>query len=181
MQEQNEQVKKLASQKATILSENKLSELKITVDKLEMEYMKTINKSEKFDYLISKSNYCVRKKDFTSPVRYIIGNICYFDYGQAYDKEIGYLHFGIILSKSKSKVFVVPFISEKDTKYYNKTHTMKIPKIQGLYARGVLYLDDAKWINSSRIIDVKSYINPKSLLFQNIKKAVISQIVDGSK
>ena len=41
----------------------------------------------------------------------------------------------------------------------------------------VLFLNDAKWINSARVIDVKAHIDPNSHLFDKIKKCVMQMML----
>ncbi|MCB8642698.1 hypothetical protein LJE08_14165, partial [Holdemanella sp. DFI.5.55] len=37
-----------------------------------------------------------------------VGDICYIDFGEAYISEIGYQHFGLIITIFHNKAFVVP-------------------------------------------------------------------------
>ena len=37
-----------------------------------------------------------------------VGDICYIDFGNAFIEEIGFQHFGLILSLCKNKAYVVP-------------------------------------------------------------------------
>ena len=50
---------------------------------------------------------------------------------------------------------------------------MRIGRIQGLYRESVLFLNDCKYINTARIIDVKARIPKESLLFEKITQRVI--------
>ena len=58
-----------------------------------------------------------------------------------------------------------------------KRHLMRLPEIEGLNKSSVLFLNDAKWINSARVIDVKAHIDPNSYLFDKIKKCVLQMML----
>ena len=53
-----------------------------------------------------------------------------------------------------------------------KSHLFALGEIPGLYKESCLFLNDAKWINTARIIDVKGHIDPKGKQFQQILKCV---------
>ena len=109
-----------------------------------------------------------------------IGDICYIDFGEAYIAEIGYQHFGIILSLFHNKAFVVP-MSGNHSAYVQaygkdnpngKRHLMRLGKMNGMNKESVLFLNDAKFINTARIIDVKAHLDRSSTLFAEIKERV---------
>ena len=50
---------------------------------------------------------------------------------------------------------------------------MRLGKIEGMNKESVLFLNDAKWINTARIIDVKAHIERNEELFINIKKRMM--------
>lgn len=54
---------------------------------------------------------------------------------------------------------------------------MALGEVKGLSKSSVLFLNDAKWINTARIIDVKAHLNPKEALFQEIRRRIIELIV----
>lgn len=118
---------------------------------------------------------CISSLDFN--LRVDVGDIIFCDFGQAYLNEAGFQHFGLVLKLFNYKAFVVPMSSNKATVHKAKNHPqVSDPKEhlfyigmpQGLNRPSVLFLNDAKFINTARIIEVKSYISPNSLLFQNI-------------
>ena len=83
------------------------------------------------------------------------------------------------------KIFVVP-MSGNSSAYHKaydpvlrigKRHLMRLPEIEGLNKSSVLFLNDAKWINSARVIDVKAHIDPNSHLFDKIKKCVMQMML----
>lgn len=155
----------------------------------EKKMLKTLSKSETFDYLVSKMNFCQRKELNSCSelgIHLHIGDICYIDYGLAYLYEIGYLHFGLVISIVNQKALVIPVSGNikayrqaysKDHKY-GKKHLMRLGCIEGMNKLSVLYMNDAKWINTARIIDVKAHINVDEPLFQDIKERMISLIAD---
>lgn len=110
-----------------------------------------------------------------------VGDICYIDFGEAYVSEIGYQHFGIILAFFHNKAFVVP-MSGNHTAYEQayskdnpngKRHLMRLGKVEGMNKESVLFINDAKFINTARIIDVKAHLSRQSELFKEIKQRVI--------
>lgn len=148
---------------------------------LETEMLTMLDEREVYDYMISKMNYCQRKQMISSDdvgVNVYIGDICYIDYGMAYLWEIGYQHFGLVLSIQNSKAFVVP-VSGSARAYataHKKEHMMRLGQISGLNKPSILYINDAKWINTARILDVKAHISPSSSLFLRIKQNVREMI-----
>ena len=103
----------------------------------------------------------------------------------AYLSEVGYQHFGLVLAMKHGKIFVVP-MSGNSSAYHKaydpilragKRHLMRLPEIEGLNKSSVLFLNDAKWINSARVIDVKAHIDPNSYLFDKIKKCVLQMML----
>lgn len=143
---------------------------------------------EAMNRMISEENYRNRGKANACAelgVWVRIGDVCYIDFGKAYLKEAGYQHFGLVLNIVGGKALVVPMTSNMATyrsaknidKKYGKEHLFAIGKIPGLTKESVLFLNDAKFINTARIIDVKGYIHPRSKLFKEIKMALIKCIL----
>ena len=54
-----------------------------------------------------------------------------------------------------------------------KRHLMRLGKLKGMNKNSVLFINDAKWINTARIIDVKAHLDRQGELFQEIKERVI--------
>lgn len=147
---------------------------------MEKEMLQSLSREEIFAYLVSKENFCQRKqlysyKDLVPSFRVRVGDICFIDFGQAYQMEIGYLHFGLILSFKHAKAFVVPMTGKKILK--PDDHRMSLGNIEGLAKESVLFLNDAKWINTARIIDVKGHISVQSEKFKLIQERVIDCIL----
>lgn len=165
--------------KRLVLKNGKMELLKEQVYIEEQTILNTMDQNEQFDYLVSKLNYFRRKNalnclEFNVIVR--CGDICFIDYGQSYVQEIGYLHFGLIVSMNRGKALVVP-ITGANTKTIHKDndemdHIFQLGRIKGMRKLCACYLNDAKWINTARIIDVKSHIPVYGELFQEIKKRI---------
>ena len=131
-------------------------------------------------HLISEVNYRDRHQLLSCEqlgVNIRVGDICYVDFGRAYIQEAGFQHFGLIISMYHGKAFVVPMTSNPSTyaqgyhPEYNpngKKHLLQIGLIPGLVRPSVLFLNDAKFINTARIIDVKAHIAVNSTLFELI-------------
>ena len=161
--------------KNIVLKNQKLEILKEQAEKEENNLLVSLSDNEIFDYMVSKLNYCRRKmmgscQDFNVNIR--CGDICFIDFGNSYLYEIGYLHFGLILSMQRGKVFVVPITGSNTKVSGNKEHIMQLGKIEGMSKISACYLNDAKWINSSRIIDVKAHIPVDSELYLSIKQRI---------
>lgn len=130
--------------------------------------------------LISNLNYELRSDLKSSELlgfKIKVGDICYVDFGRAYITEAGYQHFGIIIGYCNSKALVIPMSSNVSMYYQSycpsefprgKKHLYRLPEIKGLHKRSVLFLNDIKYINTARVIEVKGYIHPNTALFRDI-------------
>lgn len=134
------------------------------------EYYEGLSNYDAITRLISEENYSIRGqcKDAQSlGVRIRVGDICFIDFGKAYINEAGFQHFGLILTIKNHKALVIPMTSNiKDEP--NKEHLLHIGKIEGMAKKSTLFLNDARFINTARIIDVKAHIPKRSSLFQEI-------------
>jgi hypothetical protein len=169
--------------KNEIIKEGRMDELMEHAAAQEQEMLSELDDSEVFDYMISKMNFCRRKQLLSCQplnVKVRVGDICFIDFGMAYLLEVGYQHFGMILAFKNGKAFVVPMSGNQKaareawskSNARGKTHLMRLGNIAGLNKSSVLFLNDAKWINTSRIIDVKAHIPVSSRLFQTIQRRV---------
>lgn len=111
-----------------------------------------------------------------------IGDICFIEFGRAFVYEAGYQHFGLVVSKCNGKALVIPMTSNNSTyeQAYDievnpngKKHLMKIGQIIGLHRPSVLFLNDAKYINTARIISIKAHIPQESELFKNVLRRML--------
>jgi hypothetical protein len=105
-----------------------------------------------------------------------IGDVCYIDYGPMYRYEAGYQHFGIILKLSHYKAFVVPLTSNTQPHHIDKDHVFKLGPIQGLTKHSICFLNDAKFINTSRIIDVYGHLSMSDERFLQLRRKVFETI-----
>ena len=140
--------------------------------------------------LISEANWIVRGRCRSGEdlgINLVSGDICYLDYGQAYLNEAGYQHFGLVITVYSHKALIVPMTSnkvqyssaydEKDNPK-GKKHLMRIGLVPGLNKPSVLFLNDMKFINTARVIDVKAHIDVDSALFLKVK-ARLMRIISG--
>ena len=150
----------------------------------------SLNSKELEAHLISEANWMMRNQaksceQFRVKIR--IGDICYIDFGPAYVNEAGFQHFGLVLSMMNSKAFVVPMTSNSATykQAYDaydyplgKRHLMRLGLIHGMNKESALFLNDCKYINTARIIDVKAHLDPEEDLFKSIKQRVLECLVE---
>lgn len=123
---------------------------------------------------ISGLNRIERKDAISSlelDIRIRVGDIVYVDFGQAYLNESGFQHFGLVLALFSYKAFVIPMSSNyktmKNAPNYpgvmdSKNHLYYIGKPEGMHKESVLFLNDAKFINTARIINVIAHISPEN-------------------
>ena len=143
-----------------------------------------MGKKELRGHLISEDNWQKRHSLLSCEqlgVNIRVGDICFVDFGRAYCLESGFQHFGLILTISHGKAFVIPMTSNEQTYtqgYHpvdnpeGKSHLLRIGKVKGLNKPSVLFLNDAKFINTARIIDVKAHVPIKSKQFKVITRKV---------
>ena len=112
------------------------------------------------------------------------GDICYLDYGHAYKNEAGYQHFGLILTSWNQKLLVLPMTSnptaakEAGNIHENgRSHLYYIGNQEGLNKASTLFLNDAKFINSSRVISINGHIRTDSFMFEEILQIMFAQIM----
>ena len=145
----------------------------------------SISYRESVQRLISEKNYNVRRNIQSSKamgLQVYPGDICYIDFGQAYLYEAGYQHFGLVLSIVHYKALVIPMTSNPQTyqKAFGKDGTYLYPlgKIEGMNRESVLFLNDAKFINTARIIDVKAHLDVAGWKFKEIKEKFKTSMLD---
>lgn len=136
--------------------------------------------------LVSEYNYKERAKlkscrHFGLDIR--PGDVCFIDFGKAYISEAGYQHFGLVMQIFNGKAFVIPMTSNHEAymKAYDEKdnpeglkHLYRLGTVEGLYKESVLFLNDGKYINTARIIDIKGRIDPESERFKRIQRSFIS-------
>lgn len=57
-----------------------------------------------------------------------------------------------------------------------KKHLMRLEKVGRMKKRSVLFINDSKWINTARVIDVKGHLKRDSQVFQEIMTRVKDMI-----
>ncbi len=155
---------------------------------IKKEWMSTSDEKLLEACMLSEANWLIRSRHdscLSFGIEVKKGDIAYIDFGQAYLHEAGFQHFGLVMNVWQNKALVIPMTSNKQ-QYYSaydpidnptgKSHLMRIGKIEGLTKPSVLFLNDSKYINSARIIDVKAHIIPSSPLFKQIMKRLLKQL-----
>lgn len=135
--------------------------------------------------LLSELNWMLRSQMPSGEslgIRVRSGDICYFDFGQAFLYETGYQHFGIIMSICHYKALVVPMTSNRG-QYQSaydpfenpngKIHLMRFGKVGSMNKDSVLFLNDMKYLNTARVIDIKGHLDIHSPLFHKIQQRLM--------
>ncbi len=143
--------------------------------------------------MISERNWLERAKCKSSEDLGIVirpGDICYLDYGQAYLFEMGFQHLGLVLAIVEKKALVIPMTSNEKT-YANaydpvtnpngKKNLFDLGDVEKLHKRSVLFLNDMKFINTARVIEVISHLDINSSKFRRIQMSVMSLIFDAKQ
>lgn len=132
--------------------------------------------------MISEANWVIRSRYSSGEqlgINVTKGDICYLDYGQTYLNEAGFQHFGLVVAVFEKKALIVPMTSNRQTyeKAYDpverpqgRRHLMRLGQIRGMNKPSVLFLNDARFINTARIIDIKSHISPRSRTFHDVQQ-----------
>lgn len=152
--------------------------------KKKKERLRSMNKRQFSRLMISELNYEIRSELKSSELKGFkvkVGDICYIDFGRAYITEAGYQHFAIVIGYCNSKALVVPMSSNYSM--YNqsycprtfpngKMHLFRLPPLDGLHKKSVLFLNDVKYINTARVIAIKGHIATDTKLFKDILERV---------
>lgn len=140
--------------------------------------------------ILSELNYRIRRKYKSSELlgmKVRQGDICYIDFGKNYINEAGYQHFGLVLNTFNSKILVVPMSSNEsmyhqayceETFPYGKQHLMRLQEISGLHRKSVLFLNDLKFINSSRIISIQAHLDIRSPMFIKVQNRIRKTLIE---
>ena len=106
------------------------------------------------------------------------GDICWLDYGQTFNQEMGYQHFGLVLALCNHKALIVPMTSNAsayeragDT-VHPSVHLMRIGQQPGMNKPSTLFLNDIRFINTARILEIRAHIDPEGRLFQEVLRRV---------
>lgn len=135
--------------------------------------------------MVSEANWILRSHYSSGEemgLNIVPGDICYTDFGQAYLNETGYQHFGIVMAVCRRKALVIPMTSNpvQYAKAYDpqenpagRKHLMRLGKIEPMNRPSVLFLNDMKFINTARVIDVKAHLDVRSVLFRRIQQRML--------
>lgn len=107
------------------------------------------------------------------------GDVCYIDFGLAYKYECGFQHMAIIICISNYKALVVPMTSNIGAYLKAKEgnpYLFNFPKQGKLRKDSTLFLNDMKYINTARVIEVITSVDTESELFQSIRKELKKMI-----
>lgn len=136
--------------------------------------------------MVSTQNYIERSQWKKNPfINIRMGDICFIDYGSAYQLEAGYQHFGLVVSESHGKLFVVPMSSnpiiykqayDEIDHPSGKPHLHRLKKCCGLNRDSTLYLNDAKFISQARVIDIVGHLSPIDIRFKKIQSRLFKTV-----
>lgn len=158
------------------------------VDEILEEFRTTVLKRSEYEairLLLSTQNYIERSqwKDASMPI--YEGDLCFIDFGSAYQLEAGYQHLGLVLSISHRKLFVIPMSSNfsayqsafdsKDNPW-GKKHLLRFKKSCGLKKDSILFLNDAKFINSTRVIEIIGHLSIHDKRYKQIQARVFETL-----
>ncbi|MBR0137352.1 MAG: type II toxin-antitoxin system PemK/MazF family toxin [Erysipelotrichaceae bacterium] len=144
------------------------------------ETLENLSVPEAKHFLISAENEKIRRKMRSCrELGFWIkpGDIVYADFGAAYLSEIGYQHPALVINVFSGKALVIPMTSNRVNiiKAYDdrfnpegSRHLMNIGIVPGLNRESVLFLNDVKFINTARVIDIKGHMDTGSELFESI-------------
>lgn len=104
----------------------------------------------------------------------IEGNICCVDFGKAYKYEVGFLHLGLVIKMHNQKALVIPMSSNLTGKDFEQDNLYKL-EVKGMQP-SVLFLNDAKFINTARVIHVDRHVDVHSKQYKEIKEKYINLI-----
>ena len=138
--------------------------------------------------LVSEINYKTNAKKASDFIKNISlelssGDVCLIDFGKQYTYECSFVHLGLVIGISQKKLFVVPMTSNKRT--LEKAQEQSSDHLAVLLTSdlteghidksSVLFLNDARFINSARIIEKVGHINADKLA--DISKCLADKII----
>ena len=135
--------------------------------------------------LVSEANWLLRSQCQSGDeigIEVHAGDVVYMDYGVSFRNEAGFQHFGLCMSICRKKALIIPMTSnavqyrsayDDQTNPEGKIHLMRLGKLTGMNKESVLFLNDSRYINTARVIDVKAHLDPNSALFIRIQQRMI--------
>ena len=112
-------------------------------------------------------------------IHVVPGDLALIDFGQNYYNEMGFRHFGLVLSICVQKALVIPMTSNPETyrRAYDrienpegKRNLYRIGKVEGMDRKSVLFLNDARYINTARDITIMAHMEPGEAMFGDIQE-----------
>ena len=142
-----------------------------------MNFIKSMSLSLQRKECISGVNRMKRSKYWTCKgfgMTVSKGDICFVDFGHSYINECSFQHFALVLNFYHGKAFVIPMTSNETTvslaKSGSRSHLYYLGKLEGLDKETCLFMNDGRFINTSRVISINAHINPKSCRYMEICK-----------
>ena len=100
-----------------------------------------------------------------------VGDVVLVDYGFAcYDREVRYIHPGIVIAIKGTKMLVVPTKTGVTT--YDDTSQQIVGDRDGILHLSTAFINDAKWLNINRVLSVKGEVCEATL------KAIKTKLVN---
>ena len=140
--------------------------------------------------IISEANWLTRRTLGSSQelgIHVRAGDICYVDFGaSAYLFECGFQHFALIVKLVQYKALVIPMTSnpvqyaqayDPVANPHGRRHLCSIGQPEGMLKPSVLFLNDLRFINTARIIEVRSHLDGDEL--QRVRKR-LQELLDFS-
>lgn len=140
--------------------------------------------------IISEANWLTRRTLGSSQelgIHVRAGDICYVDFGaSAYLFECGFQHFGLIVKLVQYKALIIPMTSnpvqyaqayDPTANPHGRRHLCSIGQPEGMLKPSVLFLNDLRFINTARIIEVRSHLDGDEL--QRVRKR-LQELLDFS-
>lgn len=147
-----------------------------------------MDKELSYSILVSEVNWVMRRHMHTAKEAGIlprIGDICYMDFGPAYLNECGFQHFGFLFRIVQQKALVVPMTSnvQQVARAYDPIHNPQgqkhlcaIGQPSGMHRPSVLFLNDMRYVNTARILEVKAHIAADSAQFKRIEERIFASM-----
>ena len=118
-------------------------------------------------------------------IEVIPGDICYMDFGQAYLNEAGFQHFGLVINTWCRKALVIPMTSNESTyekawdereNPFGKRNLMRLGIVDGMEKPSVLFLNDMKFVNTARVIEIRTHIDVYGELFHTVEERIYGHL-----
>lgn len=146
-----------------------------------VNYCNSLDEGKLNSFILSENNWMERRKCASGEEIGITvrpGDVCYLDYGRTYLNEAGYQHFGLIMAISSCKALIIPMTSNRRTysKAYDpnenphgKINLYQLGKLPGMNRESVLFLNDARFINTARVIKIMAHLDTGDKRFSEIQ------------